>query len=171
MIRKKWLDTVWMNLLLLIFINLILTGILSSFMRDYTILSIVAVGIASILVGLLYGFVFGERMHYRLRLFTGLSFVTLMLMMELIIFWQPGLLSFNMIIPRIVLVLTYFAEIYLLLQAGAVFISWILYKKPLFKERKKKTRLAKKKKVTKKITKKKVKKTVKKKKPVKRKKK
>lgn len=151
MIKRKWLDSVWMILLLLIFTNLILTGIFSTFLRDYTILSILAIAVASLLVGGFYAFIFGERLHYKLRMFSGLSFVTLMLMMELIIFWQPGLLSFNMIVPRIVLVLTYFAEIYFILQLGAILTNWGLYKKPVFEEKKKnkKTRLQQKKKVKK----------------------
>jgi len=129
MIKKQWLDTIWINLFLIVFVNIIITGFLSYFSEDYTLLSIVSLALTCFLVGALHGFVFGKRIHYKLRIAVGLIYVALLLVLELLIFWQPGSFSLNMVIPRIILVLAYFAEIYFILEGSAWLMVYFIFKK------------------------------------------
>lgn len=117
----------WMLLLILVFINLIMTGILTMVMTNMTLLSVVSIGLTCLLVGAFYGYAFCEGVHFKLRLYSGIMYVMLLVLIALIVAWTPEMFSFSMVLVTLGLVLIYLAEIYFFLQAGALAAKRIIH--------------------------------------------
>lgn len=159
MIKKEWLHHHHMQLLLLVFFNVIFNGLLYGRISDTIVLSLITIGLSSLLIGAFYGYIFATGIKSKTRLNTGIYFVILQIMIVLVFFWNSFMTAENIPLSvfalSIGLSLIYLAEVYYFLQWGATASSYLIYyrhlNKPVLKTTAKKDVT----KATKKITKKK----------------
>ncbi|MFA5142365.1 MAG: hypothetical protein WC471_05335 [Candidatus Woesearchaeota archaeon] len=147
MIKKEWLHKPYMLLLIMVFFNVLLSGFLYKLVSDTIVLSLVTIGLSSLLIGAFYGYIFATGINSKLRLDTGIYFIVLQILIVLVFFWKFFMtaesIPLSVFALSIGLSLIYLAEIYYFLQWGAAASSYLIYyrhlKKPVLKTTDRKT--------------------------------